>query len=174
MTNPNAPQFTHCPACGSLSLDPDNEKSFSCRSCGFVFFINCAAAVMAVILDDKGRLLVTRRKENPAKGSLDLPGGFAEPNEGIEDSLIREVKEELNLDITSLNYLCSFPNTYLFQSVTYPVTDMAFVCRVDNFDTIMARDDISGFSFIPLNDIDLSLFGLESVKQVIQHYLESR
>ncbi len=174
MTNPNASQFTHCPCCGDPSLVPDTCKSFSCRSCGFVFFINCAAAVMAVILDDKGRLLVTQRKEDPTKGSLDLPGGFTEPGEGVEESLIREIKEELNLEITFLSYLCSFPNTYRYKSVAYPITDMAFVCQVDNFDTIRAMDDISDFSFVPFNGIDLNLFGLDSPKQVIQYYLKSR
>lgn len=128
---------------------------------------------MAIILDEKGRLLATQRKKNPAKGSLDLPGGFAEPGERIEESLIREIKEELNLKITELNYLCSFPNTYVYKSVTYPITDMAFVCQVDNLDTIMAMDDVSDFSFIPFNHIDLDLFGLDSPKKVIQHYMKS-
>ncbi len=52
---------------------------------------------MALILNEKNQLLVTRRKQDPFKGTLDLPGGFAEPGEGIEQSLIREIKEELEI-----------------------------------------------------------------------------
>lgn len=165
--NPNQHKFIHCPRCGQAALTPATQKSFSCYSCQFVFYLNCAAACIAVIVE-KNQLLVTRRKYDPFKGTLDLPGGFAEPGESIEQSLIREIKEELDLDIIDLKYLCSFPNTYPYKSVVYPVTDMAFVCKVKTFDTIKARDDIDNFYFIDLLKLDKNLFGLASPKKVIE------
>lgn len=125
---------------------------------------------MAVIVNKENQLLVTRRKHDPFKGTLDLPGGFAEPGESIEQSLIREVKEELNLEITHLVYLCSVPNIYPYKSVIYPVTDMAFVCEVNSFDTIAARDDVSDVYFVDLAEFDTRLFGLSSPKRVIEIY----
>ncbi len=168
--NPNQDCFTHCPSCGQAGLKPASNKSFICNNCNFSFYLNCAAAAMAIILDDQDRLLVTIRKKDPAKGTYDLPGGFAEPSESIDQCLIREVKEELNLDVTHLSFLCSFPNTYLYKSVTYPVTDMAFLCRVKSFNGIAARDDIASFEFIPLSDINIDCFGLASSKQVLQYF----
>ncbi len=172
-TNPNRNRLTHCPACGYEGLTEDSIKSFRCRTCGFLFFLNCAAAAMALIIDDENRLLVTRRKYDPSKDSLDLPGGFAEPGEGIEESLKREIKEELNLNVTGLSYLCSFPNLYPYKSVTYPITDMAFVCRVDGFESIEARDDVAGFYFIPIPGLKPSQFGLASARQVVQYLKEN-
>jgi NADH pyrophosphatase NudC (nudix superfamily) len=163
--------FIHCPRCGRATLKPSTIKSFACTACQFVFYLNCAAATVALILNKKNQLLVVRRKQDPFKGTLDLPGGFAEPGEKIEQSLIREIKEELDLDITHLEYLCSAPNTYPYKSVVYPVTDMAFVCKVKTFDTIKARDDVDNFYFIDLAKLDTRLFGLSSPKQIIQHYL---
>ncbi len=165
--NPNQHLFVHCPRCGRATLTPATEKSFSCYNCQFVFYLNCAAACIAVIMEEN-KLLVTRRKQDPFKGTLDLPGGFAEPGERIEQSLIREIKEELDLDIIDFRYLGSFTNTYPYESVVYPVTDMAFVCKVKTFDTIKARDDIDNFYFINLLELDKNLFGLASPKKVIE------
>ncbi len=170
MNTPNQQFFIHCPRCGQAALQPDTKKSFACAACQFVFYLNCAAATVALILNEKNQLLVTRRKQDPFKGTLDLPGGFAEPGEGIEQSLIREIKEELDLEIIRLEYLCSFPNTYPYKSVIYPVTDMAFVCQVKTFDTIKARDDIDKFYFVDLACLDTALFGLSSPKKIIEHY----
>ena len=170
--NPNQHLFVHCPGCGQATLTPATEKSFSCGACQFVFYLNCAAACIAVIVNEKNQLLVTQRKQDPFKGKLDLPGGFAEPGESIEQSLIREIKEELDLDIIRLKYLCSFPNTYPYKSVVYPVTDMAFICDVKTFDTIKARDDIENYFFMDLLGLDKNLFGLASPKKVIETYLD--
>ncbi len=170
MKNPNQSTFIYCPCCGQATLGPDTEKSFVCSACQFVFYLNCAAAAMAVIVNKENQLLVTRRKHDPFKGTLDLPGGFAEPGESIEQSLIREVREELNLTITHLAYLCSVPNIYPYKSVIYPVTDMAFVCEVNSFDTIDARDDVSECFFVDLPKFDTRLFGLSSPKCVIEIY----
>ncbi|MCG8632470.1 MAG: NUDIX domain-containing protein [Desulfobacterales bacterium] len=171
--NHNHRQFTHCPSCGHPGLTRDSIKSFCCKTCGFLFFLNCAAAAMALIIDDKNQLLVTRRKYDPARGSLDLPGGFTEPGDGIEESLKREIKEELNLEVTGLSYLCSFPNLYPYRSVTYPITDMAFTCRVNGFDDIRSGDDVTGFEFIPIPELAPGLFGMASARKVIQ-YLKCR
>ena len=171
MKNPNQHLFTHCPACGR-GLAPRNEKSFACTDCGFLFYMNCASAAMGLITDDKGRLLVTRRKRNPAAGTLDFPGGFIEPGETVEHGLTREIKEELNLTVTGLTYLTSAPNTYVFKGVEYAVTDLAFICTVADLSVIRADDDVAEFLFVTPEDIDPAQFGLDSPKQVIRAYQE--
>ena len=70
-----------------------------------------------MITDDQGRLLVVVRAEEPEKGTWDLPGGFADPGESIEESVRREVREELGLEIASMRYLCSYPNTYEYGGI---------------------------------------------------------
>lgn len=170
MTNPNTDCFNYCPSCGAKGLAPSGEKSFACPSCGFSFFINCAAAAMALILDNRRHLLVTRRKFDPGRGSLDLPGGFAEPGEGIEQTLIREIKEELNLEITAMTYYCSCFNRYPFKGVAYPVTDMAFVCQVADLSPMEPGDDVEDVRFIPVPDLDPGRFSMASACQVITRF----
>lgn len=51
------------------------------------------------IIHRRGRLLLVRRAEEPAYGTWSFPGGGVEPGESLEETAIREVKEEVGLDI---------------------------------------------------------------------------
>ena len=48
---------------------------------------------------NKLQIMLVQRKRNPYRGKWALPGGFVEPNEDIESSLVREVKEETTMTI---------------------------------------------------------------------------
>jgi len=63
--------------------------------------------VAAGVITDNDKVLITRRalKENFA-GGWEFPGGKIELNETPEDCLIRELKEELNIDI-SIDKFCT-------------------------------------------------------------------
>lgn len=56
-------------------------------------------AAGAVVLDDRGRLLVVRRGAAPAAGCWSLPGGRVEPGEGVTEAVCREVAEETGLSV---------------------------------------------------------------------------
>lgn len=144
-----------------------------CRECGFKFYLNVAAAAIALIFNADQQILVTRRKHDPARDMLDFPGGFAEPGESVEACLVREIKEELNLDISNLTYFGSFPSHYLFKKIDYPIMDMAFLCTVNDFSTITPQDDVSDFYFLDIAQIDAALFGLNSPKLIIRQLQNS-
>ena len=62
--------------------------------------------VAGVIKDEKGKILITRRNLKKAQGGLwEFPGGKIEPNETREDAIVREIKEELDIDIQVEKYL---------------------------------------------------------------------
>ena len=92
-------KFKFCPVCGSQHFVENNEKSKRCENCDFVYFMNPSAANVAFILNERGELLVEKRRNEPGKGTLDLPGGFTDANETGEEGIIREVKEETNLQV---------------------------------------------------------------------------
>ena len=105
-------KFKYCPVCGSHHFEVSGERSKKCDNCGFEYFMNPSAANVAFIVNGKGEILVERRKNEPAKGTLDLPGGFAEPGETAEEGVRREVHEETNLTVLEAEYLFSLPNVY--------------------------------------------------------------
>ena len=54
--------------------------------------------VAAIITNDDGEILLTRRNVEPYKGQWCLPGGHIDANETVRDAVIREAKEETGLD----------------------------------------------------------------------------
>ena len=97
-------QFKYCPKCGSVHFEINNEKSKRCADCEFVYYFNPSAATVALIMNERNELLVCRRAKDPAKGTLDLPGGFIDMAETGEEGVSREVKEETGLTLTSYQF----------------------------------------------------------------------
>lgn len=56
-------------------------------------------SVVAVILDDDDRVLLTRRSIEPFKGLWVMPGGKIDLGEPILDALKREVREEVGIEV---------------------------------------------------------------------------
>ena len=169
------PAFCYCPKCGSTSfLSKDNGRSFNCDACRFQFFINNSAAVACLIFNSHGELLLTRRAFDPNRGMLDLPGGFVDPLETVEEAVIREIKEELNLLVTSMYYLISFPNLYPYSNIVVPTVDLAFVCTVDHFNELKSGDDVDSIEFIQPEMIDFNELSFKSMKQIILFYLKNK
>lgn len=62
--------------------------------------------VAAVIRDKENKVLITRRNLKKSQGGLwEFPGGKIEANETKEDAIIREIKEELDIDIKVKCYI---------------------------------------------------------------------
>ncbi|HZG83069.1 MAG TPA: NUDIX domain-containing protein, partial [Brevibacillus sp.] len=55
--------------------------------------------VGAVIKNDQNEILLVLRNRNPEKGTWSIPGGKVDPYENLEDCVIREIKEEVNLEV---------------------------------------------------------------------------
>lgn len=160
--------FKYCPKCGSAEFVIHNDKSKKCNDCGFVYYFNSASSTVGVIFNEKGELLVAVRAKNPFKGTLDLPGGFVDPMENAEDAIRREIKEETNLDVSTLHFLFSVPNTYVYSDFKYNTTDLVFECHIDSFANLKADDDVASLQFIALEKLHPDDFGLTSMKEIIQ------
>ena len=165
-------RFRFCPVCGSELFTPNSEKSNRCAGCGFEFFLNPSGAYVAIIVDEQGRLLVARRDREPACGTLDLPGGFADIGETAEEGVAREVLEETGLHVTSARYLFSLPNQYLYSGMHIPTLDLFFCCKVANDNHLRAGDDAADCFWLPLTMIDPQLFGLHSISQGVKRFIE--
>ena len=82
-------KFKFCPVCGSRRWVEHNIKSKQCEDCGFVYYANPSAATAAFILNSRNEMLVVRRGKEPARGTLDLVGGFVDMYETIEEGMRR-------------------------------------------------------------------------------------
>lgn len=164
-------QFKFCPVCGSARFEENNIKSKKCQDCGFVYYANPSSATVAFILNEKQELLVVRRKNEPAKGTLDLPGGFCDMDETAEQGIIREVEEETGLHAQEVSYQFSIPNLYLYSGFTVHTLDMFFLVRVTDLSHVHAMDDAEEYLWLPLEEIDVDQFGLHSIRQGVKRFL---
>jgi ADP-ribose pyrophosphatase YjhB (NUDIX family) len=123
-----ADYFKFCPSCGAPGPEFLDGKRWLCRSCGFEYFHNVAAAA-GVILERAGVIVFLERAKDPRKGKLGLPGGFIDPGERAEDAVMRECAEEIGWAPPSISFLGSFPNSYRYGGVAYNTCDLYFYYR---------------------------------------------
>jgi 8-oxo-dGTP diphosphatase len=83
----------------------------------------------AALVDIDGRVLVQQRPEGKAMAGLwEFPGGKVEAGENLEQSLIRELREELDIDVTEA---CLAPFTFASHAYEdFQLVMPLFVCRV--------------------------------------------
>lgn len=164
-------KFAYCPICGSKHFVIHNFKSKQCEDCGFVYYANPCSATAAFIVNEQDEILVVRRAKEPAKGTLDLPGGFVDMYETAEEGMRREIKEETGLDIDKVEYLFSSPNIYFYSGISIHTLDMDYLVRVPTGCKAKAADDAAECMWIPIADIHPEEFGLLSIRHAVERFL---
>jgi ADP-ribose pyrophosphatase YjhB (NUDIX family) len=167
--------FRHCPACASESIRFEDDHVFRCPACGFVYYHNTAAAT-AMLIDSGDSILFVRRGEEPAKGKLDLPGGFVDPHEGAIDGILRECREELDWepDRAAISLFASFPNVYPYKNIVYNTCDLFFTARVPGFTAGMTRpnqNEISDIALVKYGDINFDEIAFDSARAAVRLFL---
>ena len=165
-------KFRYCPLCGSGRFVENNFKSKRCEACGFVYYFNPSSSTVAVIVNEKNELLVVRRAKEPAKGTLDLPGGFCDCYETSEEGVVREVKEETGLTVESSQFLFSIPNIYPYGGLDIHTIDLFFLCRVADTKGATAMDDAGEVLWLPWEEVKAEDFGLKSISQGVARLLK--
>ena len=163
--------FRHCPSCAHLSACT-SPREFRCADCGFRYFHNVAAAVAAFIVHGQ-HVLLTRRAHAPAAGTLDLPGGFVDPHESLEQALARELDEELGLAIApgEARYVFSQPNLYPFAGITYATSDSFFRIDCATRPALLARDDVAEVMWVRFDALDATAIGLDSARAAVVRFV---
>lgn len=82
--------------------------------------------VVAAIIKKQDKIFITRRSYGEFADMWEFPGGKIELGESREEALIREVKEELELDINNLEYLTTVDYDY----PNFHLTMHCFICEI--------------------------------------------
>ena len=168
-------KFQYCPVCGSHEFAVNNFKSKKCVQCGFTYYANPCSATAAFIVDDHRHLLVVRRGKEPAKGTLDLPGGFCDMGETVEEGMIREIREETGLEVDHIEYLFSSPNVYEYSGMGIHTLDMDFLVRVHgNSIAVTAADDAAEALWLTIDEVNPAEFGLTSIRNAVIRFLNEQ
>lgn len=79
----------------------------------------------AIILVD-GKILAAQRGYGEFKDGWEFPGGKLEPGESGADACVREIREELHVEITELEHLCTVEHDY----DTFHLSMECFTCSI--------------------------------------------
>ncbi len=112
-----------CGCCGARTQWSQTERAVVCPRCGLIEYPKiCPAVIVAVTNGDK--LLLTRYANRPFKGYA-LIAGFVEIGETLEDTVHREVMEEVGLRVKNLCYYKNQPWSFSDTLLT------GFYCDLD-------------------------------------------
>jgi len=123
-----------------------------------------------IILQQESNILLIKRKNDPFKDHLSLPGGFVNEGELVEEAAKRETWEETSLTIEPIEILgvYSDPN----RDPRGHVLSVVWVAIVVN-GVARANDDSIEVQWVPLNDIDSTRLAFDH-KQILLDYIQWR
>jgi 8-oxo-dGTP pyrophosphatase MutT (NUDIX family) len=115
------------------------------------------------------------RENDPSAGKLDLPGGFADPGEGILETARRECREELQWDPgDALRLFCSEPNVYNYKNISYNTCDAVFTVDAPDLtlDSFVKQDaEIRSVRIIAARELNMEDIAFPSIRKALAKYL---
>ena len=105
-----------CGSCGNKNEDSKTEVARQCPACGRLEFPRISPAVITLIRNDNDEALLAHNSKFASK-FYSLIAGFNEASESLEATVAREIREEVNIEIKDIRYVCSqpwpFPNSLM-------------------------------------------------------------
>jgi len=156
----------YCGRCGTEMAHDDKERMMRCGNCGNLVYPKISPAVIVGVTDGD-RLLMTKYSGRIYKRYA-LIAGFAETGEPIEDTVRREVMEEVGLKVKNIRY---------YKSQPWPFSDsllMGFYCDLDGSDEItLDTNELECAEWIGRKDIDVQADGISLTNEMIVRFKES-
>jgi NAD+ diphosphatase len=97
----------YCSRCGSLTELRADARARACPQCKYTVYPPISPAIM--ILITRGREVLLARRKGRTDGRFSALAGFVEPGETLEDTVRRETREEVGVEIENLRYFGSQP-----------------------------------------------------------------
>jgi NTP pyrophosphohydrolases containing a Zn-finger, probably nucleic-acid-binding len=103
-----------CGKCGAEFEPSDIERALVCAKCGNTIYPSISPVVITAVTNGEKILLTQYNPEHSPYKNYALIAGFAEIGEALEDTVRREVMEEVGLSVTNIHYYKSQPWPYSF------------------------------------------------------------
>jgi 8-oxo-dGTP diphosphatase len=154
-----------CPRCGERLPGP---PPIECSACAYALFVNPRPTATAIIVDD-GRILTLLRAREPQKGRWELPGGFSDGFEHPAETVVREVREELGVEIRLDEFVGMYLGAYEFQGEQLPVLDCFWLATIVGGDLRVDPTEADDHAWTPVGE--LPEFGFETMNRAVADVL---
>lgn len=137
--------YQYCPTCQS-ELQINESKYLVCtnETCNFIYYNNPTPVVAAIVEYGEKQIVLAHNVLWPPSWYA-LITGFLEANEHPDEAVLREVKEELNLDAT----MGSFIGHYTFSKMN----QIILVYHVKATGTIVLNEELDDYKIIPFEEV---------------------
>ena len=145
--------YKFCPFCKE-KLQQKRELYF-CPKCKKFIYKNFVYVGVGMVFVENGKVLLSKRGIEPRKGIYDIIGGFLKEDEYPEKGILREVKEETNLNVKIIKMLGIYRDTYGIYGE--PTLNIIYIGKIMSGE-MKAEDDISElrwFDFEKTKDLEL-------------------
>ena len=160
-------QNRFCGSCGARTVHDDRERMLRCPACGNIIFPRINPVVIAAVTD--GDRLLLSRYAGRSYTSYALLAGYAEIGETVEQTVAREVMEEVGLKVKNLRYYKSQP-----WGVDGNIL-MGFFCDLDGDGTIhMDENELSHAAWYPRNALPARDDGFSLTREMIRVFGEGK
>lgn len=155
-----------CGRCATPMTDSEKELARICPACGNTVYPGIAPAIIVAVERD-GRLLLGRSPRFP-KGRYSVLAGFVEPGETLEDTVRREVFEEVAVRVTDIRYFGSqpwpFPNSLM----------LGFTARWESGEISVDGEEIEDADWYGLDELPSTPSRYSISGRLIRHFIATR
>jgi mutator protein MutT len=119
-----------------------------------IYPIQPIVGVGAIIICE-GKILLEKRKNQPGKGKWSVPGGLVELGESVEQTVIREVKEETSLDVEKPEHIDIVDNVIRDENgdVRYHFVILDYFVKLKGGE-LKASSDAEELKWVLLNEVE--------------------
>ena len=128
-----------------------------------------ATAIIEFPLDT---ILLIKRDTVPFKGYWALPGGRAEPGETVEQTVVREVKEETGLDVAVVRKIGEYHEQGVQGGVEYDYYPACFLVKVVGGEMRKQQGEIQEIQLFSLDDVPEPLAFVHS--SMVKYYISQK
>jgi 8-oxo-dGTP diphosphatase len=139
---------------------------FECPHCGFATYAHSKPTASGVVVDDRGRVLLSKRAKDPFAGKWDLPGGFLEEGEHPLDGVKRELREEAGIEIGDERLLGIWMDRYEYRRRVVETLNIYYAARLAE-GTPEPADDVAEFRWFAANEVPLDELAFAHIPEVL-------
>ncbi len=155
----------YCGRCGKEMEQAEDERMLKCE-CGNTVYPKISPAIIAAVRNGN-KILLTKYADRDYKRYA-LIAGFSEVGESIEDTVRREIMEEVGLKVRNLRFYKSQPWSFSDSLL------MGFFCDLDGDETIrLDRHELSEARWIDREDLDIEFDGISLTNEMIIRFKEN-
>lgn len=140
-----------------------------CELCGFN---NPKGSATAIIIRDN-KVLMLRRNEEPFRGMWDLPGGYMSGNETPQQSVVREVREELGIEPLDVLRIAELPGKAFWKDKEFPIVSHFFLIDIGDRE-VKLNGENSEWNWVPIKELDANCVAFDSNCSFVRQYLKMR